>query len=67
MLEIELFAFTLFIMGINDSVLDQIGFLTLCRNKLWSKTEVALYLSRARGLYEYLSNFSSNSAMKMFV
>ena len=44
MLENELFAFTLFLMGINDSVLDQIGFRTLCRDELWSKTEVELYI-----------------------
>ena len=31
-LEIELFAFTLFIILINDSVLDQIGVRTLCMN-----------------------------------
>ena len=43
-LENELFAFTLLLMGINDSVLDQIGFQTLCRNELWSKTEVPLYI-----------------------
>ena len=30
MLKNELFAFSLFLMGINDSVLDQIGFCTLC-------------------------------------
>ena len=38
MLEKELFAFTLFLMGISDSLLDQIGFQALCRNELWSKT-----------------------------
>ena len=42
MLENELFAFALFLMGINDSVFDQIDFRTLCRNELWSKTEVSL-------------------------
>ena len=45
MLENELFASTLLLMGINDSVLDQIGLRTLCRNDLWSKTEVPLYIS----------------------
>ena len=44
MLENELLAFTLFLMGIKDSVLDQIGFRTLCMNELWSKTEVPLYI-----------------------
>ena len=43
MLDKKLFTFTLFLMGINDSVLDQIGFQTICRNKLWSKTDVPLY------------------------
>ena len=42
MRENELFAFT-FLMGINNFILDQIDFLTLCRNELWSKTEVPLY------------------------
>ena len=36
--ENELFAFTLFFMAINDSVHDQIGFRTLCRNEMLSKT-----------------------------
>ena len=36
---------TLFIMGINDSVLDDIGFRILSSNELWSKTEVQLYIS----------------------
>ena len=40
----KLFAFMLFHKGINDSVLDQIGLRTLCRNKLWSKTEVQLHI-----------------------
>ena len=44
MLENELFASTLFLMGINDSILDQFGFCALCRNELWSKTEVPLYI-----------------------
>ena len=44
MLENELSAFTLFLMGINDSVLDLIGFLTLCRKALWSETEVPLHI-----------------------
>ena len=39
----ELFAFALFLMRLNYSVLDHIGFRTLCRNELWSKTEVALH------------------------
>ena len=42
MLENELFAFTLFFMEITDSVFDQIGLRTLCRNELWSNTEVSL-------------------------
>ena len=45
MLENELCASTLFLMGINDSLLDLIGFRALCRKELWSKTEVPLYLS----------------------
>ena len=45
MLENELFAFTLFLMEINDSVLDQISFRTLCSNELWSKTEALCKLS----------------------
>ena len=36
MLENELFAFTLFIMGINDSVHDQIGFRTLSRSIVYN-------------------------------
>ena len=44
MLENELFAFTLLLMGINYSVLDQIGIRTHCRNEMWSKTEVPLYI-----------------------
>ena len=43
MLENKLLAFQLFLMGIDDSVLHQIGFRTSCRNELWSKTEVPLY------------------------
>ena len=35
MLENELFALTSFLMGINDSILDQIDFRTLCWNTLW--------------------------------
>ena len=44
MLENELFAFTLFLMGIDDSVLDQFDFKKLCKNELWSKTEVPLHI-----------------------
>ena len=43
--ENELLAFTAFLMEINDSVLDEIGFRTLCRNELWSETMVSLCFS----------------------
>ena len=43
-IENELFAFTIFLIGISDSVLDQIGFRTLCRNELSSKIEVSLHI-----------------------
>ena len=55
MLAYELHALTLFPMGINDSVLDQIGFQILCRNELWCKTEVPLYLHAAH-LCAYMKN-----------
>ena len=52
MLENELFAFTLFLMGINDFVLNQIGFLALCWNELWSITDIALYIKQY--IYQYM-------------
>ena len=54
MLEIELFASTLFLMGINDSVLDLIGLRTLCRKALWSETEEPLYVCLHKNMSDYI-------------
>ena len=51
MFENKLFAFTLFLMEINDSVLDQISFRTLCRNELWCK-------QRRHCIYIYTCTFT---------
>ena len=41
---INYYVIMLFLIGINYTELDQIGFVTLCRNELWSKIEVPLYI-----------------------